>query len=138
MNSDDPTSSASKGPSDLGATRPIDPDATTNDRRASAPDPSSVSRAPLGTWGPLELIEKIGEGAFGETFRARDPWLDREVALKLLKPGTGSATGVGARVIREGVLLARVSHPQHADAVRVLSENSTEDLAVTRPGDGSS
>jgi hypothetical protein len=37
-------------------------------------------------WGPLEVIGKIGEGGFGETFHAHDPNLERDVALKLLKP----------------------------------------------------
>jgi len=32
------------------------------------------------------LVEKIGEGSFGEVFHARDTWLDHAVALKLLKP----------------------------------------------------
>jgi eukaryotic-like serine/threonine-protein kinase len=62
---------------------------------------------PLSRWGHLVLIEKIGEGAFGEVFRARDPWLDREVALKLLK--AGSADGNPAQyMIDEARALARV------------------------------
>ena len=36
-------------------------------------------------WGMLEAREKIGEGSNGEVFRAFDPWLRREVALKLLR-----------------------------------------------------
>ncbi len=37
------------------------------------------------TWGHLQVIELIGEGNFGEVYRAFDPLLNRDVALKLLK-----------------------------------------------------
>ena len=37
-------------------------------------------------WGSLQLVEKVGEGTFGEVYRAFDTQLHREVALKLLKP----------------------------------------------------
>ncbi len=36
-------------------------------------------------WGHLEVIESIGVGNFGEVYRAFDPLLNRDVALKLLK-----------------------------------------------------
>ena len=63
-------------------------------------------------WGSLVLLEKVGEGTFGEVFRARDPQLDREVALKLLR---GEQAGDdGSAVIEEGRLLARVRHPNVA------------------------
>ena len=64
-----------------------------------------------GAWAHLELIEKVGEGGFGETFRARDTHLDREVALKLLKVELSQQEGLGGQVISEGALLARVRHP---------------------------
>lgn len=55
-------------------------------------------------WAHLELREKLGEGAFGEVYRAWDPRLHREVALKLLR-------GVGTAAIEEGRLLAKLRHP---------------------------
>jgi TolB-like protein/Tfp pilus assembly protein PilF len=57
-------------------------------------------------WGHLLLVEKVGEGAFGEVYRARDPWLDREVALKLLKKSAANPR----RLVTEGQALARVRH----------------------------
>jgi serine/threonine-protein kinase len=59
-------------------------------------------------WGHLLLLDKIGEGTFGEVYRARDPWLDREVALKLVKPGVSIPA---ARILHEAQTLARVRHP---------------------------
>jgi len=60
-------------------------------------------------WGPLVVIEKIGRGSFGDVYRAWDPRLDREVALKLI-PEAGLDTDVSP-VVEEGRLLARVRHP---------------------------
>ena len=64
----------------------------------------------LGRWGHLELRRKIGEGAFGEVFRAHDSWLDHPVALKLLKPEIAQ-TDYSARILYEARRLARVRHP---------------------------
>ena len=48
--------------------------------RPERPDASKAER-----WGPLLLLERVGGGAFGEVYRAWDPALDHEVALKLLR-----------------------------------------------------
>jgi Tol biopolymer transport system component/tRNA A-37 threonylcarbamoyl transferase component Bud32 len=63
------------------------------------------------TWGPLRLLELVGHGAFGDVYRAWDPRLDREVALKLLRRGGARSDSVGSQVINEGRMLARVRHP---------------------------
>ncbi|HSF14704.1 MAG TPA: serine/threonine-protein kinase [Vicinamibacteria bacterium] len=62
-------------------------------------------------WGHLEILEIVGRGASGDVFRARDPRVGRDVALKLLlrKP-SGTPDGV----IREAHLLAKVKHPNVA------------------------
>jgi serine/threonine protein kinase/Tol biopolymer transport system component len=61
-------------------------------------------------WGNLIILERLGAGAHGDVFRAWDPQLGREVALKLLRMRARESGGAEA-VIREGQLLARVRHP---------------------------
>ena len=63
------------------------------------------------TWGHLRLIERIGRGTFGEVFRAWDPRLDREVALKLIPTRQSSSLPGESLIIQEGRMLARVRHP---------------------------
>ena len=63
------------------------------------------------TWGHLHLLERIGRGAFGEVYRAWDPRLDREVALKLLPADPLAGQPSASVLIHEGRLLARVRHP---------------------------
>src|SRR5689334_23017390 len=55
-------------------------------------------------WGHLLLVSKIGEGAFGEVFHARDTWLDHGVALKLLKPHLTDVS----RLLHEARILAKI------------------------------
>ncbi|CAN5440065.1 hypothetical protein BH23ACI1_BH23ACI1_33030 [soil metagenome] len=62
-------------------------------------------------WGRLRLIERVGGGTFGEVYRAWDPRLHREVALKLIPVSDGGTRTRSASIIREGRLLARVRHP---------------------------
>jgi serine/threonine-protein kinase len=62
-------------------------------------------------WGHLRVLDCIGQGAFGEVYRAWDTRLDREVALKLLPSESVRAGSRGSAIIEEGRLLARVRHP---------------------------
>lgn len=62
------------------------------------------------TWGPLRLLEPIGGGTFGTVYRALDPRLDREVALKLLLLDPPMSAAEEAQALEEGRALARVRH----------------------------
>ncbi len=55
----------------------------------------------------LDVIEKIGEGAHGEVWRAYDPLLDQQVALKLRKLDSGV---LAHQFLEEGRQLARIRH----------------------------
>jgi hypothetical protein len=74
-------------------------------------DPGRVAGADPATetWGTLRILEKVGEGSFGEVFRAWDTQLHRLVALKLQRGGEDA--GPAERTLEEGRLLAKVDHP---------------------------
>jgi tetratricopeptide (TPR) repeat protein len=61
-------------------------------------------------WGPLRVLELVGRGAFGDVYRAWDPGLDRQVALKILRYQSSDPRSHSTS-IEEGRLLARVRHP---------------------------
>jgi serine/threonine protein kinase len=70
-----------------------------------------ASAPPITRWGPLTLLGPIGEGLFGRVYRAWDPRLHRQVALKLLHAPASDAVASPIHAIEEARLLARVRHP---------------------------
>jgi serine/threonine protein kinase len=58
--------------------------------------------------GPYRVEAELGGGSFGTVFRARDRALDREVALKVLRPG---GPVPAASLLAEARAAAAVSHP---------------------------
>src|SRR5205807_1426879 len=54
---------------------------------------------------------KLGTGAFGTVYRAYDPHLDREVALKVLRPEALSSPQAVERFRREARAAAKMHHP---------------------------
>jgi TolB-like protein/predicted Ser/Thr protein kinase len=90
----------------------IDREANTD---AESPATVTMGDEPLAqalqTWSVLSLLEKIGEGGFGEVYRAWDTRLDREVALKLLRGQDSRHARARSAVIEEGRMLAQVRHP---------------------------
>jgi WD40 repeat protein/tRNA A-37 threonylcarbamoyl transferase component Bud32 len=61
--------------------------------------------------GRFQVLEMVGQGTFGIVYRARDPELDRVVALKV--PRAGNLTGPQDldRFLREARSVARLRHP---------------------------
>lgn len=86
-----------------------DPDAT--ELITSASNSTDVKRIEMPkTIARYEVIEEISEGSFGRVFRALDPKMDREVALKVTKPEAfGSKSGF-EQFVQEARRVAKVSH----------------------------
>ena len=89
----------------LGAATNTEPAAGASLRQA--PDLDAVRAA----FPQLEIQGLIGQGGMGFVYEARQPHLDRRVALKLLPVAADSDPAFAERFAREGRLLARLNHP---------------------------
>jgi len=76
---------------------------------------SAMDTAP-DSWGPLRILEAIGRGGSAEVYRAFDPSLQIEVALKLPHPETLEKMGM-SEAMTEARKLASIRHP---NVLRVL------------------
>ena len=99
------------------------------------------------TLGGYELQDLLGAGGMGEVYRAHDPKLGRDVAIKVLPSAFTSHPDRLARLEREARILAALNHPnicaiygfEDADGIRllVLELVEGETLAEILAGDSS-
>ncbi len=83
---------------------------TTKPSSPPAPAPEEIARL----FPHLEVLGMLGRGGMGAVYKARQPKLDRFVALKILlrRPeGVAADTAFGERFAREARALARLNHP---------------------------
>ena len=64
--------------------------------------------------GHYRIVEKIGAGGMGEVYRAQDEHLGRDVAVKVLPPGTLSDESARKRFREEALILSKLNHPNIA------------------------
>lgn len=79
----------------------------------------------------LEIIEQIGHGGMGFVFKAKQPQLDRIVALKILSTELAERETFAERFAREGKILARLNHPNIVSVydfghTKMVDETGTE------------
>src|SRR5262247_3405173 len=84
--------------------------------------------------GAYEILGSLGAGGMGEVYRARDPRLGREVAIKVLPSQVASDVHRLTRFEREARTVAGLNHPnivtlfsvEDADGVRFLTMEMVE------------
>ena len=74
-----------------------------------------------------EIVGVLGEGGMGVVYRARDPDLERDVALKLLPPHAVGDPDARAELLAEARRVARLDHP-HVGVIHEVGE--TDDAGV--------
>src|SRR5215813_3125601 len=67
-----------------------------------------TSKTRLGTY---EILGPLGAGGMGEVYRARDPRLGREIAIKVLPEAVAASPDRLARFEREARTVAALNHP---------------------------
>ncbi len=90
----------------------VGPDGTVVVKAPSQPAPKVEEIAPL--FPQLEILECLGRGGMGAVYKARQPKLDRFVALKILTRRQANGitdTEFAARFQQEARALARLNHP---------------------------
>jgi len=63
------------------------------------------------TLGQYRIVKHLGEGAMGDVYHAVDELLDRDVALKMLRPALAHRHDLVARFRVEATTLAKLDHP---------------------------
>jgi serine/threonine protein kinase len=85
--------------------------------------------------GVYEVVAKLGAGGMGEVYRARDPRLGRDVAIKVLPETFVADRERLARFEREARLLASLNHPNIAQIYGLEGSVAAAPGAPARPGD---
>ena len=94
-----------------------------------------MSLAPGSRLGQYEILSALGAGGMGEVYRARDPRLDRDVAIKVLSAGVAVDPGALARFEREAMSVAKLSHPNVLSIFEFAQDGGTA-FVVTELVDG--
>jgi serine/threonine-protein kinase len=89
-----------------------------------APPPLTVS--------PYEIVEQVGGGGMGIVYKARDPRLQRFVALKYLPAFLGANPEIKRRFLQEAKTIASLDHPNLCTIFEV-AEPEAGQLVIVMP-----
>ena len=84
-----------------------------------------MSLSPNVKLGPYEIVELLGAGGMGEVYRARDPRLGREVAVKVLPPDFAKDDLRLRRFEHEARAVAALNHPNILTVFDVGTDDGT-------------
>ena len=77
-----------------------------------------MSLTPGTQLGPYAVVSQLGHGDMGVVYEARDPRLDRHVAIKLLPPDLTKDDTAKQRFLQEAKAASALDHPQHLHHLR--------------------
>jgi len=115
----------------LAVTRVVEPSADATD--ITSPNlvrPSPIKPDPGAVIGDYHLLEKLGEGAMGAVFRARQVSFQRTVALKILYSHIANQPRLVERLYREARTLAQLDHENVVQAFSVGEEAGCHFVAM--------
>src|SRR5262245_4820194 len=85
---------------------------------------------PASRLGRYEIIAPLGTGGMGEVYRARDPRLKRDIAIKVLPAEMASSPDHLARFEREAMTVARLNHPNIVVLYSIEEDRGTRFVTI--------
>jgi Tol biopolymer transport system component/tRNA A-37 threonylcarbamoyl transferase component Bud32 len=82
------------------------------------------------TLGPYEIVSLIGAGGMGEVYRARDPRLNRDVAIKVLPAERVSDEDRRRRFVQEAHAASALNHPHIVTIYEIESANGNDFIVM--------
>jgi hypothetical protein len=95
----------------------------------SAAKAAGIPEAKTSSLGRFRILATLGEGAFGTVYRAHDPQLDREVAIKVPRMGALVSEKDVERFLRESRAAAQLRHPNIVPIYDAGQSNGTHYIA---------
>src|SRR5437667_121527 len=77
-----------------------------------------------------EILEKLGAGGMGDGYKARDPRLNRTVAIKALPAGSAGDTDRRRRFIQEAQSASGLNHPNIITIHDILSDGGDDYMVM--------
>jgi Serine/threonine protein kinase len=90
-----------------------------------------MTLAPGTRLGPFQIVDELGEGGMGVVYRARDPRLSRDVAIKIVRWSVTGDHDRRQRFIQEPKRRRALSHPSIVDLGLALSPDGKHLLFTT-------
>ncbi len=81
-------------------------------------------------YGRYEIINELGKGAMGVVYKAHDPRIDREIALKVLRQDRVTSEDFLHRFKKEAMAIGRLSHPNIVTVYDVGQDHDTIFIAM--------
>jgi len=88
--------------------------------------------APGSRLGPYEILAPLGAGGMGEVWRAKDPRLDREVAIKVLPPEVAGDASRLKRFEKEARAASGLNHPNIVTIYEIGTSDAVSYIAMER------
>lgn len=81
-------------------------------------------------YGRYEIIQELGKGAMGVVYQAKDPQINRTIALKVLRQDRVISEDFVQRFLKEAMAIGRLSHPNIVTIYDVGQDHDTIYLAM--------
>jgi len=84
----------------------------------------------IGRLGDYRILQVLGRGGMGVVFRAEDPRLKRQVALKVMKPSIAASRSAKDRFLREAQFTASIEHDHIVHIYQVGEDRGVPFIAM--------